>query len=99
MFSWPLILFLLFPWDLGIWVYFISCVAACVEWKPGSVSAVAQAWLISEQIRRICRSALQRLVVGFDWREWWFQSPSEKVHGCSSYLALGVGKEPKVRNL
>lgn len=44
MFSWLLILFLFFPWDLGIWIYFISCVADCVEWKVVSVSAVAQAW-------------------------------------------------------
>lgn len=44
MFSWLLILFLFFPWDLGIWIYFISCVAGCVEWKVVSVSAVVQAW-------------------------------------------------------
>lgn len=50
--------------------YFISCVSAYVEWKIGSVFAVAQAWLISKQVGRVCWSVLQMLGVGFDWRDW-----------------------------
>lgn len=65
----------IFPWELGIWIYFINCVSAHVEWKIGSVFAVAQAWLISEQIERVCSSVLRILGVGFHWRYWGGSNP------------------------